>query len=193
MGLRGEYRRFAAWVVSVGDFFTSWSKLRVPSPEGLPAQQYGQGREKTRPGKFTESAWHRTLLGSAAVTLWLSKKLVQAVEDALSRRGEGPMASGQVGKLGKSLRARGLELTDLETSESKESAYAAILIENIVSRDDWAEELSRLRAILKPRARIISVDTGPASEVSRRFLCGGLSDIHQQEIGRQILTSGTAG
>lgn len=127
------------------------------------------------------------------MTLWLSKKLVLAVEDALSARGEGPMACGQVGKLGKSLRARGLELCDLDASSSKESAYAAILIENIVGRDDWAEELTRLRACLKPGARVISVDTGPAVEVSRRLLCGGLSDIHQQEIGRQILSSGSAG
>ena len=103
------------------------------------------------------------------------------------------MATSQVGKLGKSLRARGLELSELDRSEASESTYAAILIENIVSRGDWSDELARLRAILKPQARIISVDSGPATEVSRRFLCGGLSDIHQQEIGRQILTSGTAG
>jgi hypothetical protein len=123
----------------------------------------------------------------------LSKKLVLAVEHALSSRDSGPVAGSQSSKLSKSLRARGLELVDLDAVETENSAYAAILIENIASRADWEEELVRLGAILKPDARLISVDTGPAIEVSRRFLCGGLTDIHQQEVGRQILTTGSAG
>ena len=127
------------------------------------------------------------------MTLWLSKKLVLAVEDFLVLRGEGPVAGSRMGKLHKSLQTRGLDLVDLDAGDTDESAFAAILIEDIAGRSDWEEELTRLGALLKPSARLISVDTGPAIEVSRRFLCGGLTDLHQQEVGRQILTSGSAG
>lgn len=130
---------------------------------------------------------------SGAVTLWLSKKLVLAVEELLDLRGEGPVAVTSLGKLRKSLQARGLDPIDLDAVDAGTSNFAAILIENIASRSDWQEELTRLGALLKPSARLISVDTGPAIEVSRRFLCGGLTDLHQQEVGRQILTSGCAG
>ncbi len=127
------------------------------------------------------------------MTLWLSRKLVLAVEHALSLRDSGPVAGCQSGKLSKNLRARGLALEDVDAALTDDSAYAAILIENIASRDDWQEELGRLGAMLRPKARLLSVDTGSAVEVSRRFLCGGFTDIHQQEVGRQILTSGIAG
>lgn len=127
------------------------------------------------------------------MTLWLSKKLVLAVEEALSLRDAGPMASSTLGKLSKRLRSRGLDLADLDSADVAPEGYAAILVENISRRSDWAEELARLRGMLRPNARLIAVDSTPAIEVSRRFLCGGLSDIHQQEIARQVLTSGVAG
>ena len=73
-----------------------------------------------------------------------------------------------------------------------EQDFAAIVVENIASRDDWSEELCRLRALLKPSGQLISVDKGAPMEVSRRFLCSGLTDLSQRELGRQVLTSGTA-
>jgi hypothetical protein len=149
--------------------------------------------DNLQPCRFTESAWQRTLLGSGAVTLWLSKKLVLAVEEALALRAEGPVASFQVGKLTKSLRSRGVELTDLKAGEAEGGPYAAILVENISKRSEWAAELERLSGMLMPDARLLSVDSAPAAEVSRRFLCSGLSDLHQQEVARQIITSGIAG
>lgn len=165
-------------VVAVGDF---WGPTR------------GCSVDNSRPCKFTESAWQLTLLGSAAVTLWLSKKLVLAVEEALAARAVGPVASFQVGKLSKSLRSRGIELTELDSGDADLGPYAAILVEGIAKRTDWAAQLERLRGMLMPDARLLSVDSAPATEVSRRFLCGGLSDLHQQEVARQVLTSGIAG
>ncbi len=138
-----------------------------------------------------ESQWpNQLVLGSAAVALWLSKKLVLAVEHSLSQRESGPVAGSGLGKLGKGLSARGIDIAELSAQESGPKNYSAILIEDIAHRDTWAEELPRLASMLLPAARLVSVDRGPAAEVSRRFLCGGLQDIRQQEIGRHILTSG---
>jgi hypothetical protein len=124
------------------------------------------------------------------VTLWLSKKLVLAVEQSLSR-GTGPVGSSDLGKLSKALGARGMALEEVNAEEGQQR-FAAIVVENIAERKDWAEELRRLRALLKPSGRLVSVDKGAGTEVSRRFLCAGLTDLSQAEVGRHVLTSGAA-
>ncbi len=176
MGLRQEYRCLALRVVSEEDFFAFHADLS-------PAKEI-------RPTRVCLSAWQRTLLGSGAVTLWLSKKLLLAVEQSLSLGEEGPLASSQTGKLGKSLRARGLDLAEMDEEDSALKEYAAILIEGISRHAAWHEELVRLSAMLLPGARLIAVDRGTAVEVSRRFLCAGLTDIRQETVGRQVLTTG---
>ena len=191
-----EYRGFAAEVVSLADILAPRPDL--PAGKSISAFHVGfahrNGLASTiRCGTDLLSAWQLTLLGSAAVTLWLSKKLVLAVEEALALRGDGPVASFHVGKLSKSLRGRGLPLTEVDQADPGSGPYAAILVENIGQRSDWAAELARLRGMLMPKARLLSVDSAKATEVSRRFLCGGLSDLHQQEVARQVLTSGIAG
>ena len=155
------------------------------------------------------------------MTLWLSKKLVLAAQHALTSTGEGRVASVGLGKLSKALRTRGLDIEDLNEASKPENrapenrapenrapecrapqdrehdlpgraVFTAILVEDIATRSDWAQELSRLRALLMPSGRLVSVDRGAPAEVSRRFLCGGLSDLSQLEVGRQVLTSGTS-
>lgn len=126
------------------------------------------------------------------MTFWLSKKLVLAVENSLASGEGGRVAGVGLGKLAKTLRSRGHEIEDLDHDQEGQASFAVILVEDIATRGDWAQELSRLRAWLAPWGRLISVDKGAPAEVSRRFLCAGLSDLSQQEVGRQVLTTGTA-
>jgi hypothetical protein len=130
------------------------------------------------------------------VALWLSKKLVLAVESALSH-GEtglvsGPVAGWSAPKLTRNLRTRGLNVVDLDSTEGVSGSYAALIVGNIAKEEDWADNLPGLIQMLEPGAQLIAVDRGSAHEVSRRLLCAGLTDLRQREVGRQVVTTGRA-
>ncbi|MEM9487533.1 MAG: hypothetical protein AAGC55_00245 [Myxococcota bacterium] len=79
-------------------------------------------------------------------------------------------------------RANALPLAD--------SQLAALVARGIGQRDDWSAVLCEWRRVVDDGGAIILLDRAPATELTRRALCGGLTEIVQSQAGRTIVTSG---
>lgn len=71
-----------------------------------------------------------------------------------------------------------------------ERTLAAVVAVGLGERDDWEAALAGWSRWVVDGGGVVLVDRGPAIELSRRALCGGLTDLEQRVAGRWIVTSG---
>jgi len=67
---------------------------------------------------------------------------------------------------------------------------AAVVAVGLGERDDWDATLASWSRWVVDGGGVVMVDRGPAIELSRRALCGGLTALEQRVAGRWIVTSG---
>jgi hypothetical protein len=60
----------------------------------------------------------------------------------------------------------------------------------IADDDAWHAKLEAWSQVVRDGGAIVLVDRGRAAEVSRRALCGGLTELEQRRAGRVVVTSG---
>lgn len=121
------------------------------------------------------------------MSLWLSKNVVRAVQERLTQGPNGSIAVVDFPQMGKALRQAGRDL--IELPRESETTLAAVIIDGLGKRQEWSEELGRLRAQLQPGGQLLCIDKNEPAEISRRLLCAGLSDLRQRLVGRRLLTS----
>lgn len=71
-----------------------------------------------------------------------------------------------------------------------DGAVAAVVGIGVGERDDWAPVLSEWSRTVRDGGAVVLVDRQVPSEVGRRALCGGLTEIQQRQAGRTVVTSG---
>ena len=69
-------------------------------------------------------------------------------------------------------------------------SLAAVVAVGLGERDDWEPTLTTWSRGVVDGGAVVMVDRGPAIELSRRALCGGLTALEQRVVGRWIVTSG---
>jgi hypothetical protein len=69
-------------------------------------------------------------------------------------------------------------------------SLAAVVVVGLGERDDWDATLAAWSRWVVDGGGVVMVDRGPAIELSRRALCGGLTALEQRVAGRWIVTSG---
>lgn len=69
-------------------------------------------------------------------------------------------------------------------------SLAAVIAVGLGERDDWDPLLAAWSRWVVDGGGVVMVDRGPAFELSRRALCGGLTALEQRVAGRWIVTSG---
>jgi hypothetical protein len=69
-------------------------------------------------------------------------------------------------------------------------SLAAVVALGLGERDDWDPTLATWSRWVVDGGGVVMVDRGPAIELSRRALCGGLTALEQRVTGRWIITSG---
>ena len=67
---------------------------------------------------------------------------------------------------------------------------AALVVVGLGDRDDWEAVLTAWSRWVVDGGGVVMVDRGPAIELSRRALCGGLTALEQRLAGRWVITSG---
>ena len=60
----------------------------------------------------------------------------------------------------------------------------------LAEQQDWQATIDSWACAASPHGLIVMVDKAPACELSRRALCGGLTNVEQRRAGRQLVTSG---
>jgi hypothetical protein len=71
-----------------------------------------------------------------------------------------------------------------------DGAVAAVVGVGAGERDDWVPLLAEWSRTVRDGGALVLVDRQVPSEVGRRALCGGLSEIQQRQAGRTVVTSG---
>ena len=69
-------------------------------------------------------------------------------------------------------------------------SLAAVIAVGLGERDDWDPTLTTWSRWVVDGGVVVMIDRGPAIELSRRALCGGLTALEQRVAGRWIVTSG---
>lgn len=69
-------------------------------------------------------------------------------------------------------------------------SLAAVVAVGLGEQDDWDATLATWSRWVADGGGLVMVDRGPAIELSRRALCGGLTALEQRVAGRWIVTSG---
>ncbi len=76
------------------------------------------------------------------------------------------------------------------TEPPPDRSLAAVVALGLGDRDDWDPTLAAWSRWVVDGGGVVMVDRGPAIELSRRALCGGLTALEQRVAGRWIVTSG---
>lgn len=121
------------------------------------------------------------------MSLWLSRKLVNAVQQELLNCPEGMAATADLPRLTKALQDMGVEVEPLH--EATTGPLRALIVEGVGRHGQWSAELEGWRPLLAPGGRLISIDRGAGQEVSRRLLCSGLTDLNQCAVARRLVSS----
>ncbi len=121
--------------------------------------------------------------GRIAVIDWprLSARLAERGREVLTiagkprslRRATGERLYGDIARL---------PLTD--------GALGAVVAPGVGERDDWEAVMGELSRALGDGGALVMVDRAPATELTRRALCGGLVEVEQRVAGRTVVTSG---
>lgn len=69
-------------------------------------------------------------------------------------------------------------------------SLAGLVAFDLGQRDDWARTLAEWSRAVRPGGAIVLVDRASPSELTRRVLCSGLTEIEQRQTGRTFVTSG---
>jgi len=77
-----------------------------------------------------------------------------------------------------------------DTSTIEPGSLAAVIGVDIARDDAWADTLRAWTRVVRDGGAIVLVDRGRATEVTRRALCAGLSELEQRHAGRAVITSG---
>jgi hypothetical protein len=86
---------------------------------------------------------------------------------------------------------RGRDAVEVAADQPLETgSYAAVVARGLARVEDWQECLASWCRAVVPGGVIVLVDRGQATELSRRALCGGLTDVAQRAAGRVLVTSG---
>lgn len=134
-----------------------------------------------------------------------------AVAEALrpATAGAGPIAVIQKLRLARALAERGHEVIQVmdgqggrvragehrvqaqpEALPMGEGELSAVVGLGMGQRDDWETLLKEWRRVVADGGIVVSVDRAPPTELTRRLLCAGLSEIEQRRAGGQTITSG---
>lgn len=69
-------------------------------------------------------------------------------------------------------------------------SLGAVIAFDVGHRDDWSQVLAEWGRVVRPGGAVVLVDNAPPSELMRRVLCGGLTELEQRQSGRTFVTSG---
>lgn len=69
-------------------------------------------------------------------------------------------------------------------------SLAAVVGAEIGTIKDWDATLRAWSRAVRDGGAIVLVDRAPPAEISRRSLCGGLTELEQRRVGRAYVTSG---
>ena len=126
----------------------------------------------------------------------------EALRSAGVRAGAGRVAVIGPARVGRALAGRGHEVVQIVVRPGETPALTATEIAHadgglagVVGfgdgvRDDWSALLAGWARGLGDGGALVLVDRAPATELSRRALCGGLAEIQQRRAGRTWITSG---
>ena len=143
-------------------------------------------------------------------TLFISQT-ANAVHEALDAAdiGDGLVTVLDQPRLGRALAERGhriLQIADRARSLKRiagdrlcgvadalplgDGLLSAVVATGLGQRSDWSEVLAEWSRVTRAGGSIILIDRSPATELTRRTLCSGLTEIEQRRLGRTIVTSG---
>lgn len=71
-----------------------------------------------------------------------------------------------------------------------DGGLAAVIGFEIGHSDDWQQRLAAWARVVRSGGALVLVDRASPSELTRRALCAGLTDIQQRQAGRTFITSG---
>jgi len=71
-----------------------------------------------------------------------------------------------------------------------EGSLGALVVSGVGDVDDWEQRMAGWIQAVRDGGLLVFVDRGPAAELSRRALCGGLARVQQRPAGRSLITSG---
>jgi hypothetical protein len=116
--------------------------------------------------------------------MWNTNKLALAVIEELRAHSiELVACSAELSKLCKAVNEQGVRM---EVWEGDLNHHLSALVVANASH----EELRKWQSALREDGRLLIINKRLPSETSQGFLCAGLHDIRQRNIGRNILTSG---
>lgn len=135
----------------------------------------------------------------------------EAVTEALRSAGAeaGPVAVIQKVRLARALAERGhqvIQVTDgpggrvrageqrvqarPEALPMEDGTLRAVVGLGMGQRDDWEALLQEWRRVVVDGGVVVALDRAPPTELTRRLLCAGLTDIEQRRAGGRTITSG---
>lgn len=121
------------------------------------------------------------------MSLWLSKIVVAEVLCRLAEGPKGAVATADAPRIHKAIQDKH---PNLEVWSSDSLELAAVVVGNLGQGQDWETRAEAWRRSLASGGMLVSVDKGPAAEVSRRMLCSGFSNLTQVRVGRRLVTCG---
>ncbi|MCP4449117.1 MAG: hypothetical protein GY811_27855 [Myxococcales bacterium] len=124
------------------------------------------------------------------MSLWLSKNLLAAIANGIASCGEGDVAIADAPRIHKALRRARPNLVRWSTGRKE---LDAMVVGGFAQGANWEARAEAWRESLVPGGLLLSVDRGAASEVSRRLLCAGFTDLVQVRIARRLVTYGRMG
>jgi hypothetical protein len=115
---------------------------------------------------------------------------VRAALDAA--RVEGRVAVVDHPRLARQLAAERKDVVGTEHGSSAldGGGFGAVVAGGLARAEDWQARLDSWCKAVGHSGLIVLVDRGQATELSRRALCGGLTQIEQRVAGRVLVTSG---
>ncbi len=119
--------------------------------------------------------------------LWLSKPLLSIVTDLLSQAPTGAVATYDAPRVHKALASAGTEVCQWSAAATD---LAGVVIGGSQDQTQWESHAQAWHDSLIPGGILLWIDKEDPREASRRFLCGGLTDVSQIRVGRRLITSG---
>ena len=120
---------------------------------------------------------------------------VAAIAEALTslgvRAGAGRIAVIGPSRVCRALAERGHAVMPVvDVGDADSSTLAGVVGFGVGNRDDWATLLTAWTGRISDGGAVVLVDRAPATELSRRALCAGLTELQQRRVGRNWITSG---
>ena len=81
-------------------------------------------------------------------------------------------------------------LAQPEALPLEDGELSAVVGLDLGLRDDWEALLGEWTRVVGDGGVLVMLDRAPLIELTRRALCGGLTEIEQRRAGRKVITSG---